>query len=378
MAEDLRSIHIEWAYNVAENTPVDGFYLYKGNNRVCETDKASDRTMNCIFESAPGTFDFYLSAYSNNGESPLSAPFPFTIQAIIPPVIEISTNVSTGQLPFTVTLNAETSEGSATRYLWSFGDGTADFWSTANHATHTYYVAGQYTTTVTARDLNNNRDTKNLTINVDPQEIPEGATPPTASIHSSILNGAGLFSVSFDAISSSAVNGEINKYIWNFDDNSQSKQGGNATHTYSIPGIYHPTLTVIDSQGLVHTTSVTVVVTSPPEGNSKPTADFTCSLVQMNDTLTLQFDASPSKDNDGQIENYVWNFGNSAFKTGSQVTHVFPVDKVCTITLTVTDDSGLQQTKAMNTITFLKDIHAAVVYHINSILLKNDNTPESL
>lgn len=373
-AGELHSIHIEWAYDVPSDFFLEGFYLYKNDAVICETEKAEDRAMNCIFESEPGTFNFYLSAYSDSSESPLSAPFPFTINEIIPPVIDISTDSSTGTLPLTVTLYAEPSQGSVTRYQWSFGDGTQSIWTNQNQVTHTFYIAGQYTATVTARDLNNNRDTKNLVINVDPQEVPQGATPPTASIRSSVTSGSGPFTVSFDGLASFAENGEISQCIWNFDDNSQLAWGATATHTYSIPGTYNPKLTVIDSQGVVHTSSVTVVVSEPSQSNIRPEAKFTCNLVEKNESLVLDFDASSSNDSDGQIENFVWNFGTSAFETGPQVTHTFPVNKVTSISLTVTDSSGLQHSRTINTITFLKEIHGAVIYQINSLLLHNDGS----
>lgn len=373
-AEDLYNIHIEWEYAPPADTSVDGFYLYKNNSIVCETNNAEDRAMNCIFGSAAGTFDFYLSAYSEDGQSPLSAPFPYTLSTIVPPQVEINADRLAGNLPVTVTFSAGLSQGSAKKYRWSFGDTTGNFLTTENQTTHTYYIAGTYTVSVTAIDLNNNQDTQTLVVNVSPQDLSQGGTPPTASIRSSITNGAGPFSVSFDGMDSTAANGEISKYLWNFDDNSHVSWGDTAVHTYSIPGIYHPTLTVIDSQGIVHTTSVTVVVAAPVSENCKPIADFSCTVVQNDDSLILAFDASPSNDTDGQIESYVWNMDNSAFKTGCQITQTFPVNQVHTITLTVTDDTGMQHSKSMNTITFLKDIHAAVVYHINSLLLKSDKS----
>lgn len=369
-AGQLYNIHIGWVYDVSQNIPFDRFRLYQENNVICQSQGPDDRTMDCIFESEPGTFNFYLSAYSDNGESPLSVPFPFTLQEIISPVVEISSNISSGELPITVTFTAEASQGSITRYNWSFGDGSADTWSTENQVTHTYYIAGQYTASVTGRDLNNNRDTNSLTIEVTPQNLPPDVTAPTAAIRSSLTTGAGPFSVSFDGLTSAASNGEISQCIWNFDDNSQRIYNPTAVHIYSIPGIYHPTLTVIDSQGIVHSTSVTIVVTDYVQNNNSPDAAFTCSLVQLDDALVLEFDASPSNDSDGQITDYIWNFGNSAFTSGTQVTHTFPANRVCNISLTVTDDSGSQHTSSMSTITFLKDIHAAVIYHINSILLK--------
>ena len=148
-AEESHNIHIEWHYDNSQDIPVNGFRLYKDSNIVCDTSNSAARAMDCNFESPSGTFDFYLSAYSENDESPLSTPFSFTLQASESPVAEISTNISSGNLPLTVILDAGNSQGAVVRYLWSFGDGTANFWSTGSKATHTYYTAGQYTASVT-------------------------------------------------------------------------------------------------------------------------------------------------------------------------------------------------------------------------------------
>ncbi len=372
LAAESHNIHIEWTYDISQDTPVDGFRLYKENSAVCHTSDPTTRAMDCTFESPAGTFDFYLSAYSENSESPLSAPFPFTLQASEPPVAEISANISSGELPLTVILDAGNSQGEITQYIWSFGDNTGNIWTTSNHTTHTYYTAGQYTATVTVVDSNNNSDTNSLTIEATSPEVPPGLTAPTATIRTSGNSGTAPFSVSFDGLASTAGSGEISKFIWNFDDGTRRTWGETAVHTYSIPGTYHPTLTVINSDGLVDSTSVTIVVTNTLPDNESPTADFTHALIQQDDTLIIEFDASISTDNDGQIVSYVWNFENNILQTGSKVTHTFPVNRVHSISLTVTDDSGSQDTKSMSTITFLKDIHAAVVNHINSLLLKKD------
>ena len=64
---------------------------------------------------------------------------------------------------------------------------------------------------------------------------------------------------------------------------------------------------------------------------------------------TVVFNASPSRDSDGRVTAYVWNFGDgSAEQTldGPVVSHVFPdtgarcLDVTYTVLLTVRDDGG--------------------------------------
>lgn len=182
-AEESQNIHIEWAYDNSQDAPVDGFHLYKENSVVCSTSDPAARHMDCNFESPYGTFVFYLSAYSADSVGPLSAPFSFTLQAPAPLglVAEITTNISSGEIPLTVTLDAGGSQG-AINYMWSFGDGTPAIWTQESHTTHTYETAGQYAATVTVTDYKKNTDTNSLIIVATTgQEVPpepdESAAP---------------------------------------------------------------------------------------------------------------------------------------------------------------------------------------------------------
>lgn len=190
-AEESQNIHIEWTYDTSQSIPVDGFRLYIENSVACSTSNPAARAMDCDFESPYGTFDFYLSAYSANSEGPLSAPFSFTLQApttpedpTTPPGVvaaELNTNISSGAIPLTVTLDAGNSQGTIIFYMWSFGDGTDDTLTQESHATHTYETVGRYTATVTVIDSDNNTDKKSITIEATAQGTsPEpGAAAPT-------------------------------------------------------------------------------------------------------------------------------------------------------------------------------------------------------
>jgi PKD repeat protein len=57
---------------------------------------------------------------------------------------------------------------------------------------------------------------------------------------------------------------------------------------------------------------------------------------------TIEFDAGPSYDPDGEIIGYYWDFGDGATAEGPQVTHDYDEDGEYTVTLTVVDDSGAE------------------------------------
>ena len=74
--------------------------------------------------------------------------------------------------------------------------------------------------------------------------------------------------------------------------------------------------------------------------NKKPTAvaNVTPMTANVNDQIT--FDASASTDTDGQITQYLWNFGDETTSTQKTVQHTYSVAKSYTYSLTVTDDKG--------------------------------------
>src|SRR5260370_17505889 len=70
--------------------------------------------------------------------------------------------------------------------------------------------------------------------------------------------------------------------------------------------------------------------------NAPPIASFTfaCNLV------TCSFSGSASRDSDGTITNYAWNFGDGAMGSGGTVTHTYRAPGTYGVTLTATDNGG--------------------------------------
>ncbi|MFE6775493.1 PKD domain-containing protein [Streptomyces sp. NPDC057702] len=69
-----------------------------------------------------------------------------------------------------------------------------------------------------------------------------------------------------------------------------------------------------------------------------PTAEFTASCSEAD--LSCAFDASASRDTDGSIAGYVWDFGDGTAAKGVKPSHTYSKAGTYEVKLTVTDDSG--------------------------------------
>jgi len=144
--------------------------------------------------------------------------------------------------------------------------------------------------------------------------------------------------VEFDASASSSPNGTIVSYEWDFDDGGTAT-GAIVTHTFDEKGVYSVTLTVTDSAGKVDT------YTSEVEAlNRLPTARFTFSPYWVGVQQPMTFDASESYDNDGEIVQYIWSFGDGSSDEGVVVQHEYQTANGSgwkpEVVLTVVDDDG--------------------------------------
>lgn len=83
--------------------------------------------------------------------------------------------------------------------------------------------------------------------------------------------------------------------------------------------------------------------------NARPVASFTFEPESVGVGQEVEFDASASRDPDGRIEAYRWEFGDGAEAKGERVTHTYHQPGSYTVQLLV-NDSGARSTTAEQTI----------------------------
>ncbi len=230
--------------------PITGFLLEFGDG---ETYVGEDTTIPVRHTyTNPGTYTATLTVWTANGrESTDSLDITVT-----PPIIRAVLNASPqyGYVPLEVEFDASESVGNIVEFTLDFGDGdsvTKGGDELLTPIVHTYGDPGTYTATLTVRDQSGNADTQSVTIHT---EFP----PLEAVLVADPTEGDAPLNVLFD-LSGSA--GEIIRFVLSFGDGqviTGSDVQATVTHTYSQPGTYHASLTVVDSYGQSDTASLRI------------------------------------------------------------------------------------------------------------------------
>jgi PKD repeat protein len=166
---------------------------------------------------------------------------------------------------------------------------------------------------------------------------------PTASFTFSPANPTTGQQVSFDGSASSDAGGFIVSYRWTFGDGFNSTFAPFTQHSYSNPGNYTVVLTITDNGGLTSIATHRITVTPKPP-DIAPTAQFTFFPTTPQQGNAVSFDGSQSRDPDGYIIAYAWNFGDNANGFGGFIQHTYFTAGNFTVSLTVTDNAGLTGT----------------------------------
>ncbi|MCK5213352.1 MAG: PKD domain-containing protein, partial [Dehalococcoidia bacterium] len=140
--------------------------------------------------------------------------------------------------------------------------------------------------------------------------------------------------VQFDALASYDPDGHVTRWEWDFGDGT-TDAGATVTHRFVDPGTYLVRLSIRDNRRAtsVATTSIEVV-----EFNEPPTAKMTITPLSGDAPLLVTFDAGGSSDEDGEIEEWTWDFGDGQQDLGSIVSHRYMTPGTYTVQLTVSDD----------------------------------------
>ncbi len=150
--------------------------------------------------------------------------------------------------------------------------------------------------------------------------------------------------VCFDASLSRdiGIEGKIESYLWDFGDECNDT-GINVTHIYSHGEKYRVNLTVVDNDGAENYSIQIIEINDLPN----PVISFEPEEPLIVDQK-IWFDASSSKDNDGKINRYEWDFGDGSYSNNALEQKVYSRDGNMTLNLTVTDDRGATNTASCN------------------------------
>ena len=221
-------------------------------------------------------------------------------------------------------------DGSIVYYHWEFGDGTA---KDGIRVIHRYESPGNYTVRLTVKD-NGGKECKDVTeahivlpsVNIPP--IADAGGPYTGYVGVSLLLNA---SKSYDP------DGSIVNYIWNFGDGKRDF-GITVQHTYQNKGIYNISLEVVDSNGSIAMAYSSATIRSSGESSGSLLADAGGPYSGDAGSI-IEFNASSSR---GNIELYVWDFGDGTNMTteNSTVLHSYDHEGVYNVTLRIKDGLG--------------------------------------
>ena len=347
-AATTQSIHVEWGYTPPTTPAVTGYKLYQEGALACQTQDPNATAMDCQVSLTQDTTNFTLTAtFSNNTESPHSAPFPFTSATTTTPP-DTTTPPATEPLPNTTGSNLFT-------FSWQ---STADPATLKGYRIYLNNTLLCETTNPTATSLACQADliqgvmyfsitqiattglesTPSNVLTYTADSTANGTTDLKAVISASTTTGPAPLSVGFDA---SASTGTIASYLWDFGDGSTGSTQ-TANHLYTNAGTYTVRLTLTDNVGQSNTATVAVTastVASPLA--TPPTAVISSSAATGTAPLTVSFDGSGSTATNATLTAYNWSFGDGGSATGPKVSHSYTTAGTYTATLTVTDSKGL-------------------------------------
>lgn len=218
--------------------------------------------------------------------------------------------------------NSTDPDGNIVAWAWDFGDGAT---STQGNTTHRYADRGRYTVTLTITDNDGGTDASTRVITTRNVEPTAGFRAPSTA---NVGDGVRFVDESTDP------EGGALAYLWNFGDGSTST-AMNPIHEYDTPEAVIVTLLVTDDEGATNTATMTIVIFP----TIRPVADFSHEPEggTIHDTVTF-FDES--RDEDGSILAWEWDFGDGETSSRKDPTHRFQDKGTHRVTLTVEDDDG--------------------------------------
>ncbi len=286
-----------------------GGQTYLGNvfsNATSVTGGSADvrNNVESVFLPAGTSGDFVVTVAAININSdgvphdsdPLDQDFALVIynaSVFGPPAANFSASPTSGVAALAVTF-ADTSTGLITNRSWDFGDGNTLINTTNTNPLHTYLNVGTYSPSLTVSGPIGTSTTNRLNY------IVATNAPPVANFVANKTSGLAPLGVRFSNTSSSLVTNAS----WSFGDGGTLITNASAVvYTYTNPGSYSVSLTVIGPGGISSTNKANYILVT----NGPPVAGFTATPTKGLAPLLVTFTSTSL----GIITNAVWSFGDA-------------------------------------------------------------------
>ncbi|MCB9101946.1 MAG: PKD domain-containing protein, partial [Anaerolineales bacterium] len=240
------------------------------------------------------------------------------------PQAAFSANPTSGPVPLTVNFT-NTSSGDYTACLWNFGDGATD--ATCGNPAHIYTTAGTFSVQLTVEGPGGS-DVAGQT------NLIQAGQPAKADFSAAPTDGAAPLAVTFSNLST----GDYDSCMWLVEEDYAQAGCDDFTYTYTTPGDKTVSLTINGPGGrdeMIKPNYISVVEAPAPPPTS-PVAKFVADPLTGSAPLDVHF----INRSDGEIETYLWDFGDGDSSSDAEPTHTYAATGSYSVGLTVTGPGG--------------------------------------
>ena len=222
-------------------------------------------------------------------------------------------------------------DATITSFAWDAGNGTTVTGSAL--PVFTYARPGVYTVTLRVTDDAGRSDQATGRVTVRALRAPAltlSCARTSIAVHRRVSC----------SVAATAGDAAISSYAWD-DGQGGGAHGGSRsfTATYDHGGVFMVRALVTDADGVTAESDVPITVIDQP-----PAIALNASTVTGPTGTALAFDARGTRDPDGRIASYAWDFGDGTTSSRRTTTHAYARAGAYVVTLTATDDGGVKST----------------------------------
>lgn len=266
----------------------------------------------------------------------------FFVSFALPLKAQITANFNAtpteGCAPLLVSFS-DLSTGNPSGWKWDLGNSTISY---LQNPSVTYFNPGEYSVKLVVQNAGG-KDSLIKTAYIKVYAAPQ------VSFDAPVTSGCSPLPVNFNN-TSTAGNGTISSYLWDFGDGNTSVQQV-PSHSYSNPGNYNISLVAVNSYGCRSTNYATNYITVNPS----PEAGFN-SINAIGCTAPHSVSFQNQSTGTGSLT-YSWNFGDGNSSTLQNPVHQYNSNGIFNVTLITTNATGCKDTLVKNQEVHIGSLH---------------------